>query len=608
MLHRRLRMSPIYKLVVLAVLSELAYLLIALTGQSLHQEGVGDWSLLTILGLFTAAFAAYLLAIRYALAAKQDRRLLKTIGLFAVLFRLTLLFTDPIAEIDIYRYLWDGEAASHGVDPFRYSPAQIVAVARQGRSTSDFAIPVGSHTAATVPASPTDSIPPDLAKLVELYQKSPEMTEIVGRIHFAELPTIYPPTSQVVFAIASLCTPDGASVLHRMVIFKTWFVMFDLMTLVLVVMLLRDTGRPIGWSLAYGWCPLLVKEFANSGHLDAVAVFFMTLAVWLTVRACFVPSSLHSDRANDSKSKRLMLIAMLTLGVAIGAKLYPVVLVPLFLLACWKRFGVRRAMVMGLLLSVATSLIMFPMVPREKPTELTSFRFPSTAEELPPVPPPFIGTEARDPSESLRAFLSEWEMNDFVFLLGMENIRPTDELRKEDVAWFSVVPEVWRAPVRAFTGRMTGVEASRTPFFFTRAVTSVALLALAIGLAWRAVKRNTPAAFLEAAFLTVAWFWLILPTGNPWYWTWALPLLPFARGKAWLALSGLVLLYYARFWLTFHYPDTPVLGTTYQGSLFFDFIVTWIEFGPWFVVLAFAHLRSSVKKGSGLFIVKCGGK
>jgi hypothetical protein len=566
--NQPLRISPFSKLVALAVLSELIYLLIALIGQSLHVEGVGDWSLLTVLGLFTVAFFTYLLALRYALAARQNRRLLLVIGLSATVFRLTMLPTDPIAEIDIYRYLWDGEVCRHGVNPYRYSPAQVLAV------------------------SSGPSFPPDLARLVGLRDLSPEMTEILRRIHFAELPTIYPPTSQVVFTLASLTTPDTASMLYRMVIFKAWFVLFDMMTLVLVVLLLRDTGRSIAWSLAYSWCPLLIKEIANSGHLDAVAMFFTTLAVLLMVRACFLTASSQSEEANNTGSKWAISGAALTLSLAIGAKLYPLVLVPLFLIASFQRFGLRSMILMGLVLLLATGLILWPMVPTEKLAELAAFRFPSSTEgELPPLPPPHIGTEARDPSESLRAFLSEWEMNDFLFLLSMENIRPTDKLPAEDVAWFSIVPEHWRKPVRELTGRITGVEPSRTPFFFSRAVTSGALLILAIGLAWRAGRRGTSQAFLEAAFLTVAWFWLILPTGNPWYWTWALPLLPFARGKLWLVLSGLVQIYYARFWLTFHYPDASVLGTTYNGPLFFDYIVTWLEFGPWLLILGISYLR-----------------
>jgi hypothetical protein len=236
------------------------------------------------------------------------------------------------------------------------------------------------------------------------------------------------------------------------------------------------------------------------------------------------------------------------------------------------------------------------MVPKRDLAELPDFRFPSTSEELPPSLPPHIGTEARDPSESLRVFLSEWEMNDFIFLIGMENIRPTHQLPESEIAWFSVVPENWRKPVRELTGRITGVEPSRTPFFFTRAITSIMLLGLAIGMAWRAARRGGPHAFLEAAFLTIAWFWLILPTGNPWYWTWAVPLLPFARGRVWLVLSGLVMTYYLRFWLMYHYPYPPLLGTEYNGPLYFDYIITWLEFGPWFAALFWLWLSGQANE------------
>ncbi|MFV2069767.1 MAG: glycosyltransferase 87 family protein, partial [Pirellulales bacterium] len=447
------------------------------------------------------------------------------------------------------------------------SPAQVLAVSRDA------------------------AVPPELATLVSLRDASPEMMEILRRVHFGELPTIYPPTSQAIFALASLITPDDASIWHRMVIFKVWFVAFDMATLALVVLLLRYVGRPVAWSLAYGWCPLLIKEVANSGHLDAVAVFFTTLAIYLIVRACYSAATWQEDcGTRRTRARRTTIVAALMLSLAIGAKLYPVVLVPLFLAVTRRQFGWRTALGVAVVALIATAVIMWPMVPKRELAELPEFRIPSASEDLPPLPPPHIGTEARDPSESLRAFLGEWEMNDFLFLLLMENIRPTVELPPEEVAWFSMVPESWRKLARRFAGKITGVEPSRTPFLLSRTMTSAALLALAIVLALQAGKRGTPAAFLEAAFLTVAWFWLILPTGNPWYWTWALPLLPFARGRAWLVLSGLVLVYYLRFWLVFHYPDPPVLGTRYNGALFFDYNVTWLEFGPWFAVLLLATL------------------
>jgi hypothetical protein len=50
-------------------------------------------------------------------------------------------------------------------------------------------------------------------------------------------------------------------------------------------------------------------------------------------------------------------------------------------------------------------------------------------------------------------------------------------------------------------------------------------------------------------------------------------------------VSGIVFAYYLRFWLADHYSAAAVLGTRYTGAAFFDFVVTWVEFVPWFVFL-----------------------
>jgi hypothetical protein len=61
-------------------------------------------------------------------------------------------------------------------------------------------------------------------------------------------------------------------------------------------------------------------------------------------------------------------------------------------------------------------------------------------------------------------------------------------------------------------------------------------------------------------------------------------LVPFARSRAWLVLSGLAFVYYFRFWMTAQFPS-PLLGTSYPGPQFFDYVVTWLEFAPWLVWL-----------------------
>src|SRR6266700_2253972 len=109
----------LFRLAGLAGLSWAAYLVIAWSAQSLHEVGSGRHSLLGLLALFGCACACYFVAIRVALRAPQTRSLLILIVASGILFRVTLLFSHTIEEVDLYRYLWDGAVVIEGVSPFR---------------------------------------------------------------------------------------------------------------------------------------------------------------------------------------------------------------------------------------------------------------------------------------------------------------------------------------------------------------------------------------------------------------------------------------------------------------------------------------------------------
>src|SRR5262245_22126722 len=558
-------------LVGLALISWLAYLIVAWSAQSLHEAGSGRHSLLGLLALFGCAFGCYLVAIRVAVRALQTRALMIVIVAAGVLFRMTLLFSNTIEEVDLYRYLWDGAAVTHGMNPFRYTPQQVLAASDDG------------------------TLPADLARLVRLRDESPQMTVILKRVHFGELPTIYPPVGQAVFAACAWLTPTDTSVWARMVLMKASFIAFDLATLLLVVRLLAMTGRPPGMAVIYAWCPLLIKEIANSGHLDALAYFLTASAAYVVVQVLYFPERLRSPRWSAVFSASL-------LALAVGAKLYPIILAPLFGMALVRRrrwrFAAMPVPVFGLLSAVLT-WPMWPVGGRDRsapPEEFDTAQVAILADDTPPVPPQEIATDPHDPSQSLRAFLSEWETNDFLFLLVIENLRPTAALTPAERAWFAVVPETWRAEINSFVGARLSIDEARIPFLLARLITSAVFAVIAFWLAWRAAAARSVADWLNAAFLTVAWFWLLLPTQNPWYWTWALPLLPFARSRVWLAMSGLAILYYLRFWLMAQFPATPLVGTVYAGPQFFDYVVVWFEFAPWFAWLAWERWRFGAAK------------
>ncbi|MEO8271448.1 MAG: hypothetical protein ABI557_17125, partial [Aureliella sp.] len=170
-----------------------------------------------------------------------------------------------------------------------------------------------------------------------------------------------------------------------------------------------------------------------------------------------------------------------------------------------------------------------------------------------------------------------------------ENLRPDGSVTGQPDLWFVVLPNSLRGSLVRRFANVTGQSGERSPFLMTRMLT----LAIFAGIGgWLCfVVWKMPERLLEACFLCLAWFWLLAPTQNPWYWTWALCLVPFARTQLWQAVGGLTLLYYWRFWFLYHPTPAGNLGTDYQGVEFFDFGVTWLEFGPFLFVLLFCGLK-----------------
>ncbi|MEX1026881.1 MAG: hypothetical protein WD049_02580 [Candidatus Paceibacterota bacterium] len=98
--------------------------------------------------------------------------------------------------------------------------------------------------------------------------------------------------------------------------------------------------------------------------------------------------------------------------------------------------------------SVAMFLIALPMLPNGKagtenlqPPEVALGD--SSAEPTQPPSPPATD----DPSRGMKTFLRRWKMNNFIFLLLVENLKPTAERSGDRVAWFSIIPEAIRQHV-----------------------------------------------------------------------------------------------------------------------------------------------------------------
>ncbi|MFC1667787.1 glycosyltransferase 87 family protein [Chlamydiota bacterium] len=230
--------------------------------------------------IFTLIFCFYIASILFL--KKTKKSYIFVILFFSIVFRLILIPSTLIHENDMYRYIWDGKICVSGINPYKYPPQtalkkEIEAISEQ--------IPLDHQK-----------------KLVTLRTDNPRFYERIG---YKKVSTIYPPVSQLVFALGSFLKKDS------ILIMKILFVLFDVLTILVLIRLLNLLKMNKNMVIVYAWSPLILKEFANSGHGDAIALFFVCLACLCVVLNKNICSAIF-------------------FGLGILSKLFPIVLIPFF--------------------------------------------------------------------------------------------------------------------------------------------------------------------------------------------------------------------------------------------------------------------------------------
>ena len=195
------------------------------------------------------------------------RPLLGLILVTGLAMRLTMLSAVPALEDDFYRYLWDGAVLAHGHNPYALAPQ----------------------------SARTDAAPDAIRSLAETGAL------VLDRVNHPALKTIYPPVAEAAFALAYWIEPWSL---------RAWrlvCLLGECASLALLLAILGLVGRSPLWVSLYWLNPLVVKELANSAHMEAIVMPFVLSAVLLLAR-------------------NRPLAASASLGLAIGAKLWPVVL------------------------------------------------------------------------------------------------------------------------------------------------------------------------------------------------------------------------------------------------------------------------------------------
>ena len=234
---------------------------------AVHSKGVADigW----FLKLVVVQSILYLAVAWLSLRSNDSRSLLVLGLLFAALFRLSIIFSPPYLSDDVYRYIWDGRVQAAGINPYRYIPAEE-----------------------------------PLAQL-----RDEKIYPNINRRDSAH--TIYPPVAEAIFL---LVTRFSESVTWM----KAAMVGFEAVAIWAIIQLLISFGFARQRVLLYAWHPLAIWEFAGSGHVDALAITFIALALL-------------------ARRKQAETLTGVLIACATCVKFFPVVLFPaLYLRRSWK--------------------------------------------------------------------------------------------------------------------------------------------------------------------------------------------------------------------------------------------------------------------------------
>jgi hypothetical protein len=139
----------------------------------------------------------------------------------------------------------------------------------------------------------------------------PEIESSLSGINHPELPTIYGPTTQWVFRLAHAILPGQIAVLQIIMAGLSFA----------LVCLLSLWAKPLAL-LFFAWHPLLIKEFAFTAHFDVLAVLLIAIAL--------------------SIPRRFEIAIGAALGLAVGAKIFALLIVPAILrfrIVAWVAFG-----------------------------------------------------------------------------------------------------------------------------------------------------------------------------------------------------------------------------------------------------------------------------
>ncbi|MGB0844108.1 MAG: hypothetical protein ACPGVN_05130, partial [Alphaproteobacteria bacterium] len=390
---------------------------------------------------------------------------------------------EAFFENDYFRYLWDGAVVANFHSPFGYAPESVI-----------------------------DPQIVNSTKISSLIVIAQDATGVIENINYPFLSTVYPFVAQAFFAISYVVEPFSLNA------WRAVLVCADIVNFLLILTLLRMVNRSLLWAAIYWLNPLVIGEFFNSAHVDLLIFPFLLMAFIAAV-------------------KRWPHCSVFLLALATAVKVWPILLLPLFLRPYVFR-NLRKTIGLVLTFSITCLVLFLPLI-----LELLSEN---------------VGT-------GLAAYSQFWTMNQSFYKLVF--------------AFSDIVVSAFN-PINFAAAEDNTHRLAR--LIIALAVGSVAVLV--------ALKPwETTDQLITRTLIIVAFMFALSPTQFPWYYCWLVPLLAIRPVNWLLILTATMPLYYTRF--AFVEEGSPGIYDTY---------VVWFIWAPVILLFFRDFLSLSQKRLSQL--------
>jgi hypothetical protein len=242
-----------------------------------------------------------------------------------IISRIVAVFAVPELSDDIYRFVWDGLVSSNGINPYEFTPSEVIHM-------GDGDLVPGSKALFPLLNSP-------------------------------DYHTVYPPVIQAL-NLSSVWI-SGGNIYGSIVYLKLAVALADISSLLILVKILdlMDIKQTMFLTLL-ALNPLMITEISANGHHEGFILLLLLSAIYSLLRSRYLTGGL-------------------LLGVAIGIKLTPLILIPVMTAHLIKKGGAVR-FISGTMISsgILLSPIADPVI-RNAMTESTGLYFNTFAFNSP---------------------------------------------------------------------------------------------------------------------------------------------------------------------------------------------------------------------------------